>query len=172
MSTSLLYHGFGIIGYQYQRTLFEKGTIIFRINMNRLSYRCHCCNHRDVILRDNRTRRFRALPIGSMSVFVEFDIPRVECLICGVVRQIKLKFAEPRRSYTRGFERYASELSRHMTILDVANHLNVSWEGCHQRYPETIFAQTFQTYLSQGFEADCNFCLIHLENISICQRSL
>jgi transposase len=30
--------------------------------------------------------------------------------------------------YTRGFERYALELCRHMTILDVARHLNVGWD--------------------------------------------
>src|SRR5262249_41296621 len=32
------------------------------------------------------------------------------------------------RTYTKAFERYALELSRHMTILDVARHLGVSWD--------------------------------------------
>ena len=37
-------------------------------------------------------------------------------------------FAEPRRSYTKAFGRYALELSRLMTIQDVAHHLGVSWD--------------------------------------------
>jgi transposase len=44
------------------------------------------------------------------------------------VRQVKVPFAQPRRHYTRAFERYALELSRHMTIQDVAEHLQVSWD--------------------------------------------
>jgi transposase len=50
------------------------------------------------------------------------------CLECGVVRQAAIGFAEPRRTYTKSFERYVLELSQSMTILDVAVHLNVSWE--------------------------------------------
>jgi hypothetical protein len=37
-------------------------------------------------------------------------------------------FAEPRRSYTKSFARYALELSRLMTIKDAAHHLGVSWD--------------------------------------------
>ncbi len=55
-------------------------------------------------------------------------IPRVECRKCGLVRQVKVAFADPRRSYTKAFERYVLELSRRMTIRDVARHLNVSWD--------------------------------------------
>jgi transposase len=43
-------------------------------------------------------------------------------------RQAKVPFADPRRSYTTSFERYALELSRRRTIRDVALHLNVSWD--------------------------------------------
>ena len=73
-------------------------------------------------------RRFRTLPIGSKPVWLELAIERVLCLICGVLRQVKVSFASWRRSYTRAFERYALELSRHMTIKDVARHLGVSWD--------------------------------------------
>lgn len=39
-----------------------------------------------------------------------------------------MSFAEPRRSYAKSFARYALELSRLMTIKDVAHHLGVSWD--------------------------------------------
>jgi hypothetical protein len=59
---------------------------------------------------------------------VVLPIPRVECPKCGLVRQVKIAFADPRRSYTKAFERYVLELSRRMTIRDVARHLNVGWD--------------------------------------------
>jgi transposase len=59
---------------------------------------------------------------------VALPIPRVECLACGAVRQVKVPFADSRRSYSSSFERYALELGRRMTIRDVAVHLNVSWD--------------------------------------------
>jgi transposase len=73
-------------------------------------------------------RRFRTLPIGSKPVWIELMVQRVFCLLCGVLRQVKVNFAFWRRSYTRNFARYALELSRHMTIKDVARHLGVSWD--------------------------------------------
>ena len=68
------------------------------------------------------------MPIGSRATFVVLPIPRVECQACGVVRQVKIPFADTRRSYTSSFERYALELGRRMTIRDVAMHLGVSWD--------------------------------------------
>ena len=50
------------------------------------------------------------------------------CFDCELTRQVTVPFADPRRRYTHAFERYALELSRHMTIQDVAQHLHVSWD--------------------------------------------
>jgi len=55
-------------------------------------------------------------------------VPRVECRQCGAVRQVRIGFADPRVSYTRAFERYALDLSKSMTIKDVAQHLGISWD--------------------------------------------
>jgi len=73
-------------------------------------------------------RPFRALPIGGKPVTVRLPIPRVECQDCGAIRQTPILFADPRRTYTKAFERYALELSQYTTILDVARHLGVSWD--------------------------------------------
>ena len=127
MSTSLLYHGFGIVGYQYVHTRYENGSIIFRITEDHFSHKCAICKSRRIVRRGKKLRRFRSIPIGTTSVFIEIEIQRVYCLACQVVRQIKLAFAKWRRTYTRAFERYVLALSRFMTILDVAKHLGVSW---------------------------------------------
>jgi transposase len=128
MSTSLLYHAFGIRGYQYTRTDYQNGQVIFTIHQDPKTCRCLACGSPDVQSRGRVERRFRTLPIGSRATFVDLPIPRVECRACGVVRQVEIPFADPRRTYTCSFERYALELSRRMTIRDVAKHLGVSWD--------------------------------------------
>ena len=128
MSTSLLYHAFGIRGYDYVNTAYEEGRVTFTIRQRRRTYRCAACGARDVRPHGHEQRTFRAVPIGGRPVRVVLPIPRVECPHCGVTRQVPLNFADPRRSYTRAFERYALELSRLMTIQDVARHLQVSWD--------------------------------------------
>ena len=128
MSTSLLYHAFGIRGYDHVRTDYQGGATIFTIRQDPHDCRCSACGSREVISRGHAERRFRNLPIGSRPTAVVLPIPRVECRACGAVRQVEVPFADPRRSYTRSFERYALELSRRMTILDVAHHLDVGWD--------------------------------------------
>jgi transposase len=128
MSTSLLYHAFGLSGYRYVRQSFLEGCLILRIEKPRERLRCSECGSADVWSQGGVDRTFRAVPIGSKPVLLQFKVPRVLCFECGNVRQINLGFADPRRSYTRAFERYALEISRHMTIDDVARHLGVSWD--------------------------------------------
>lgn len=127
MSTSLLYHGFGIIGYKYIHTRYEKGALIFRIAHDKFSHRCSNCNSKQLVCRGKVMRRFRTIPIGAKPVFIEIEIQRVFCQACQILRQVKLTFAKWRRTYTKTFERYALALSRVMTISDVAKHLAVSW---------------------------------------------
>jgi transposase len=128
MSTSLLYHAFAIRGYEYVRTEYQGGEVTFSIAQEPKTLRCEACGSRDVRPKGRVERRFRSLPIGSRATAVVFPIPRVACRSCGVIRQVAVDFADPRRTYTKAFERYALELSRRMTILDVARHLRVSWD--------------------------------------------
>jgi transposase len=128
MSTSLLYHAFGIRGYQYTRTDYQDGQVIFTIHQEPHNCRCPACGSREVKPRGHVERRFRTVPIGRKTTIVTLPIPRVECPACGVVRQVEVCFADPRRTYTKAFERYALELSRSMTIRDVARHLGVGWD--------------------------------------------
>lgn len=129
MSTSLLYHGFGIRGYEYVKTEYEGGRVKFTICQKTETLRCACCGSRNVIRRGFQTRCFRSLPIGSRPVQTVLDVPRVACRDCGCVRQVRVMFADERRSYTKAFERHVLELSRHMTIQDVARHLQIGWDA-------------------------------------------
>lgn len=128
MSTSLLYHGFGIRGYQYERTEYVEGGIVFRIRQPRETCRCAVCGSSAITLRGQTERRFRGLPIGAKKVTIVLPIPRVECQSCHAVRQVRVEFADRRLSYSKSFARYALELLRWMTIKDVARHLGISWD--------------------------------------------
>jgi transposase len=128
MSTSLLYHAFGIVGYHYQSQHFHEGKVTFRIEQPRERLCCSQCGCQDVWVRGHEERTFRTLPIGAKPTSVTLDVARVWCPLCDCVRQVKIGFADPKKRYTRSFERYALDLSRHMTIKDVAAHLQIGWD--------------------------------------------
>lgn len=128
MSTSLLYHAFGVRGYRYVKTEYVEGNVILTVEQTRNSYRCPVCGSADVIGRGLSRRQFRTVSIGGKRVYLVLAIPRIECRCCNAVRQVKVEFADPRRSYTRSFAQYVLELARRMTIQDVAHHMGVSWD--------------------------------------------
>jgi len=128
MSTSLLYHAFGVVGYRYVSQSFERGRVAVRISQPRERLRCPQCGGDAVWAQGGEERIFRTLPIGGKPVQLRLKVPRVLCFSCFQARQVKVGFADPRKHYTRSFERYALDLSRHMTIKDVSKHLQVSWD--------------------------------------------
>lgn len=128
MSTSLLYHGFGISGVEYQATHYEKKTIIFNAEMTRQSITCKHCKHYRVIFRGRKRRRFHLPPCGGKRCTLQLTIHRVQCENCRKLYWPPLPFARGERRMTRSFERYALGLLRFGTIKDVANHLGVGWD--------------------------------------------
>jgi transposase len=128
MSTSLLYHMFGIRGYEYRKTDFFEGRACFTIEQPRKRLRCPECGSPVVHAQGHTNRLLQTVPIGLKPTFILLKVPRVICFKCEHTRQVKVPFADPRRSYTHAFERYALELSRATTIQDAARHLNVSWD--------------------------------------------
>ncbi len=128
MSTSLLYHAFGVRGYRYRGTRYQEGEVIVRIESPRESLACPACGSKHVHINEWFPRRWRTVPIGAKVVWIEMNVPRVECQACGARRRVAVKFADPKKHYTRSFERYVVELLRFMTPQDVSRHLGVSWD--------------------------------------------
>jgi transposase len=104
--------------------------------------------------------RFLIVPIGSKKVFLDFEVQRLECRRCGKIRQEKLGFADPRFSYSHAFERYALDLSKHMTIQDVARHLGISWD---------VIKEIQKRDLTRKFSRQClkNVRRIAIDEISV-----
>jgi transposase len=152
MSTTLLYHGFGVRDYLHVKMEYVAGGMIFTIERRPETCRCAACGSKNVWRQGVVVRRFRTVPIGSRRVELEARIPRLKCHDCGAVRQADVGFAEPRRTYTRFFERYVLELSQHMTIKDVARYLGVGWDmvkEIQKRYLHRRFARPKLKHLKQ-----------------------
>ena len=128
MSTSLLYHGFGIVGYTYIRTDFREGNIIYTISRKRFNLRCPVCKSKRIIRHGSLPRWFHALPIGRKAIYIKTEVHRVECKDCRAIRQSEIGFADPRLTYTKSLARYVLNLARYMTISDVSKHLGLSWD--------------------------------------------
>ena len=128
MSTSLLYRIFNLWGYVQQTVRFWKGGIVFVLSLRREAINCPECGYMEIIRQGTVTRRLRSVPIGKKPIWFEVEFQRVECRRCGVLRLTGLGIADPKRRYTKAFARYALELSKHMTIKDVARHLDVGWD--------------------------------------------
>lgn len=128
MSTSFIYHAFGLQGYCYVRQNFGKDGIVLTVSAKERLMRCPLCGADNVIKRGRYTRRIRTVPIGPKPVWLVVPIQRVECRVCACVRRIALGVAEPRRRFTRAFERYALALSKKMSMRDVTDLLRVGWD--------------------------------------------
>jgi transposase len=61
-------------------------------------------------------------------MFIVLDVQRLECSACGAIRQAAIRFADPRVSYIRAFERYVIDLLGMATIDDVARHVGLAWD--------------------------------------------
>ena len=137
MSTSLLYHAFGIRGYRYVRSEYSGGEIYFTLEQQ-APPRCRRCRSHNVIRRGTVVRRFRGVPIGRRPVWFQMPVQRFECRHCGLLQRGNISFAQRRHRHTHAFERYALDLCGYMTIQDVANHLGVSWDVIKKIHKQSL----------------------------------
>lgn len=129
MSTSLLYHAFGINDCHYHSTQFQHGQLHFQISVKKRLIRCPHCRSRKVIKKGKVPRTLQTVPVGRKQAFIHLDVPRVYCANCGTTRQINLPFARPYQRHTRAFERLVIQLSSCMTIKHIAQWLGVGWDA-------------------------------------------
>lgn len=144
MSTSLLYHAYGLVHQQCLKIEYIGGSIIFAIQTKPEELRCSKCNGYHVRYRGFKERTFKAPPIGRKKVFFKAIIRRLECLDCGAIRQESIRYADYKKTYTKSFQRYVLDLTKTMTIQDVAETLGVGWDmvkGIQKEYLEKHYGQ-------------------------------
>jgi len=97
MSTSLLYHAFGLRDQEYLKTEYRDGEIIFHVKTKESKLQCSNCGSTRVRKKGIKSRDFRTHPIGLKPVILHIDVQRLECLECGQIRQEKLSFADKKK---------------------------------------------------------------------------
>lgn len=128
MTSSELYHGFGLEGYRTVATHFEDSRIVLEVLSTRPA-RCAGCDSTHVVGRGRFVREFKACPIGDKQVVIRLEGQRVECCVCGLVRRVKIGFARPWQRCTKRLEKYVLLLLRFGTIKDVAAIVGLGWNG-------------------------------------------
>lgn len=126
MSTSVFYRALGIRGYIHQSIKQQDGGLVIRVRHDGSELRCPQCGGSNIIRRGTVPKRWSTVPLGRKPVTVFADVPRIECRDCQTQPVMPVPFADPRRSYTRSFERLVLELRESMTLKDVARYLCVS----------------------------------------------
>jgi transposase len=102
MSTSLLYHGFGITDQEYLSTEYKGGAIYLHIQTKEGKLQCSNCGSFHVVKKGSIERLFRTVPIGLKPVFLKAKIQRLECKECGLIRQERIRFAEEKKAIPGG----------------------------------------------------------------------
>lgn len=128
MSTGFIRHAFGVHGYMYLRTFYKNGKIYFVLKKDPNKIRCPDCQSCNVILKGTKTRFLKTVSVGKKEIILTVIVQRVQCKDCHCLKQVNLEFADPKKTYTRSFARYALDLLKFSTIKDVSCHLHVSWD--------------------------------------------
>lgn len=125
MPQTILYHGFGIRGYQHLRTRYKEGAIYF--HLVRSTNRCSHCRSFKVVQKGFKIRTLRTLPIDHKRVYLVINMRRFSCQDCHRIRVEDLLIAGRKKHYTRVLERYVMDLCQLMTIRDVSEHTGLHW---------------------------------------------
>ena len=129
MSTnSFIQNTYNIHGFDLTSTQWKGGNTYFHLRHAERALRCPECRCWGVRKNGIRQRTIRLPPVGHKQVFAVLDAQRIHCRGCGYDGQAAISFAEPRKSYSKGFERYAYDLLKFGEIKHVARHLGVGWD--------------------------------------------
>ena len=130
MNSSFLYHAWGLYSLECTKEEYKGNTIILHVQTKRRQNACPKCGKRHLVKNGVRYRDFVGLPIGGKKVIIRMKIQRYKCMEdgCDYDQQEKIPFATGSRTSTHRFAKYVVELLRGMTLQDVANLLDLSWD--------------------------------------------
>jgi len=136
MSTSLLYHAYGISGIQHQSTTFKSGTIIMHAQMvDPPQCRCGCIH---TIFKGQKKRTFKMIPFGGKPCFLDVLLHRVACPRCGRKWWPKLSFMKGKFRMVRSMIAHVVDLLHFSTLLDVSRFLKISWNVIKRIHKEKL----------------------------------
>ena len=145
MNSSFLYHAWGLYNHKCTCEEYKGNTIILHVETKERQKSCPQCGQAHLVKNGYRIRDFIGLPVGGKKVIIRMKVQRYKCKEkdCGYDRQENIPFATGSCGYTHRFAKYVVGLLKAMTLKDVANLLDVSWDTVkeiHTRYLERHYA--------------------------------
>lgn len=128
MSTSILYHAFGLKGIHYTSTHYSSDAVILRAEMTDALIQCPKCSCRKATMKGQKTRWFFMSPIGRKKCILVLDFHRLRCVDCDTLWWPRLPFMMGKHRYVRSFALTVLDLLRFGTIRWVAHYLGVGWD--------------------------------------------
>ncbi len=90
---------------------------------------------------DRTTRRVRDLSSGDARVYLQFEVRRINCRHCQLVKREKLDFLADNPFYTKRFAYYVGKRCHNETIKDVAKELKLDWHAVKELDKQYMRAQ-------------------------------
>ena len=90
---------------------------------------CHQCRNPADRMHEWRNRILRDLNLASTQVWIKLDYRRVVCRHCAGVFVEDLEFADPYERVTKRLALAIHDLCKTMTVKDVAQHFDLSWNA-------------------------------------------
>jgi len=128
MSNSLLYHAFGISGFDYQKWDWSGSQAVMYITRQADQFTCPGCGGQRVTATKLGERDVKTGAIGRLPAILRVETHRVKCHDCGAFRMEVYPFLSSAKSHiTRQLERSIIELRPEMSITAVANYFGLDW---------------------------------------------
>lgn len=128
MSTSLLYHTQGIIGFQFLNFKFPGNCVIAEIIRNNSKFKCSNCRSYNVKTTYIKDRLIQGLPMGNKKFYLNVKLHRIKCKNCGAYLTERIDFLPSQKvHYTKRLAYTVIQLRPEMSIQGVSEYLNLQW---------------------------------------------
>ena len=128
MSTSILYHAFGLKGIRYEAVHFLGDSLLFSARTTDRYVKCPQCGARRATFKGQKRRLFRMSPTGRKRCFLDLVLHRLKCRECGGLWWQRLPFMDGKHRYVRSFALTVLDLLQFCTIQAASQYLGVGWD--------------------------------------------
>jgi transposase len=128
MSTSILYHAFGIKGIHYESTSYEGNAILISARLTDQYIKCPECGCRKATFKGCKRRKVLMSPMGRKKCYLDLLLHRLKCRECRNLWWPAPSFLDGKHRYVRSFALTALDLLSFGTIRSVAHYLGVGWD--------------------------------------------
>lgn len=118
----------GIVGAVVASVTFTPTGIVVGLRRRRSRLICPC-GWKTRAIYDRSTRRWRHLDLAGSKLWLEAEIRRLDCRVCGRVRTEVVPWARPGARHTRDVQDLVAFMAQRMDKTTITRLLRVSWEA-------------------------------------------